>query len=195
MADLLSLDNDFKVVINKPFIYTVEVFRKILERDRGGPGDKYGHHKLRAKKEFYFLYNYCDFTSPFIEYDEEDRFIEAALGAGYKEDEIDALQNDELIQQAIITYNSLKDTRSLKLVRSAMNVIDKLRIFYDDLDLKEETRSGVYKHKPKDILTSLKDLGPTLKKLQELESSIKKELQQAGRIRGGVDLGIEENPD
>ena len=192
---LFKLNESFEVEIDKDAIWTTKEFRRILQRDRGSRGDAQGRKKRQATKEFSFIYNYCDFASPYVEYEDEERFVAAAEGAGLPQEFLETYESDKELQAAVSKYFALRETRSLKLVKAAYGVIDKVRQFYEDIDLTEKTKNDMYVHKPKDIMTGLKDLGPTLKKLQELEQTVKKELAQSGRLRGGVEKGVEEDPE
>jgi hypothetical protein len=192
---LFTLNSDFEVELDKEYLATVKEFSKILRRDRGSKGDSKGLKKQQARREFSFIYNYCDFASPYIEYSDEERFQAAALGAGLPEDFQEAYESDEDLQAAVDVYEKLQETRSLKIIKTAYGVIDKLRIFLDDIDLTKTNAQGNFIHKPKDVMTNLKDLGPMLKKLEELEANVKRELAQSGRLRGGAKQGVEEDPD
>ena len=192
---LFTLNSDFEVELDKEYIYTVKEFRKILERDRGSVGDSQGRRKQQARKEFSFIYNYCDYASPYVEFSEDEKIEAAAMGAGLPPEFLDSYKKDKELQAAVSIYMSLRETRSLKIIRAAYGVIDKVRVFYETIDLTEKTKQDNYAHKPKDVMSGLKDLGPTLKKLEDLEASVKRELAQTGRLRGGAKQGVEEDPD
>jgi hypothetical protein len=191
---LFKLNEDFEIEIDKDEIFTIKEFRRILQRDRGSRGDSQGRKKKQAIKEFSFIYNYCDFASPYAEYSEDERFREAATGAGLPSNFIEDYKEDRELQQAVAKYFELRETRSLKIIRSAYGVIDKIREFYDEIDLKLKSNSGAYINEPTKVMAGLKTLGPTLKELQDLEESVKRELAQTGRLRGGVEKGVEEDP-
>ena len=150
--------------------------------------------KRQAAKEFSFIYNYCDFASPYVQYADEERLEAAAMGAGLPPEFLEDYKSDRELQAAVRVYMELRETRALKLIRSAFGVLDKLRLYYDTLNMNEKTKQGAYVHKPKEVIQGISDLGPALKKLQDLEETVKKQLAQSGRIRGGVETGIEEDP-
>lgn len=181
--NLLKLNDNFEIVLDKPFIATIKEFREIYVRDKT-------KNKEQAHKEFSFIYNFCDFSSPFIEYDEEDRFTESVLAAGLPEN----WHPDEDLQAAIDKYLELSESRSLKILKTAYTVIDKLRAYYRDLEFDEVDGKGQQKNKPKEVMASLKELKPLLKQLEEQEKDIKRELASSERLRGGATMGIEEDP-
>lgn len=59
---LFKLENNL-LVLDKDSLRGVPEFKKILERDRGSEGDSQGRLKLRAWKEFYYIYYIADFRS------------------------------------------------------------------------------------------------------------------------------------
>jgi hypothetical protein len=54
---------DGNIVINKIEILTIESFKTILRRDKGSPGDVDGRKKLKAFREFAYIYHMADYKS------------------------------------------------------------------------------------------------------------------------------------
>ena len=83
-------------------ILTIQEFRKILEFD------------TNAESIFIYIYHFCDYTSPYSMYDDETRHKKAMYEAGLKD-----FKPDEIVKNAIKKYLELRDSSTVKTLKTA----------------------------------------------------------------------------
>lgn len=188
IQELFTLNNEYVVELNREWISTIEEFKVLLRRDRGSKGDADGRKKLQVQREFTFIYHYCDFKSQFREYPEHERWQEAMRNAGLDDKDI-----DDAVKAAIDRYKSFQETRSLKIINSAFIGIDKLREYFEDVDLTEKDLNDRLVNDSKKLSSNIKDVAGLLKGLTELEEMVKAELEEKTRIRGDAKRGNRED--
>lgn len=184
--DLFKIEN-FVAIINKKDVYLIPEFKALLElKYNKDKGDHDGRKRIRAHKEFTYIYFMWDYRSKYSEYSEKERHREALNASRLPEDyEL----SKELIA-AIIVYKELNDTRILKLCRSAENMIDKLRLFWDSLDLNETDDNGKYRHDTNKIMANIRALAQTTKSLEDLQEQVKQKLKETSGTRGDQEEGF-----
>lgn len=215
-VELFVLDERTRLVdLNKEWISTVKEFKKLLTRDRGSEGDADGRKKLKATKEFTFIYHLCDYKSQFSNYSDSDRLLNAKQNADLPE-KYDYTKDEDLLI-AIKRYKALQESPALQILKeskeglhSAHRVIKKIREALEikleaaDLTQLEEVEGKNGKKIIIDpvakITTDLESLiklsnliGPTLKNLKDLEDQVKKELGDKESLRGGKEKGTRED--
>jgi hypothetical protein len=191
---LFEIDGDFNVILNKVELLLVPEFKKVIRSDRGGrfKGDNDGRKKYKATAIFKFIFLYCDIRSPYKEYEDIDKFQKALKDTRLHDDEV----KDSDVKAAIAKYKELSESRMQKLLKSAYDACDKLREFYDNLDLDERDENSRLVYKPNDLITGISKLGETVKGLRELETQVMEELETNGKgVRGGARKGNREDPD
>lgn len=118
IAELFVLNPDTLLVeINKPWITTIKEFRKLVVRDKGSKGDIDGRKKLRATKEFTFIYHFVSYKSEFENYSETERAEQSRINAEL-EDSFDYRKDEDLVL-AIKKYKDLQDSPALRLLTEA----------------------------------------------------------------------------
>ena len=184
--ELFRIEN-YKAAINKQDVILIPEFRVMMElKYNKQKGDHQGRQRHRALKEFTFLYFYVDYRSDYSNYTEKERRTESLKAA-----ELDEEYNiSPELEAAIEKYRDLQETRALKLLKSANNAIDKIRLFYDSLDFTEEDSNGKLKHDPNRVLTSINGLSKTLESLEKLEKRVKQSLKQDLGVRGDGEGGL-----
>ena len=81
-------------------------------------------------------------------------------------------------------------SRSLKLIKSAQNVVDKITDYFDTLDLQERDEvTGKPIFKTKDIMAELSNVSDVIEQLKTLEILYKKEQESSSGLMGDVTLG------
>jgi hypothetical protein len=176
---LFSLDNTYNVVID-PIAYSIEVFKKIWDRDKTKT-------KEIARKELSYIYFNNDFKSDFMQIiDRKERSNEVIKYLFAKE-----WSPDALILDAEEFYNKRQETISSKLLNGAMIYADKLRKFFEDVDLNERDDKNKHIFNAKQGNDVLKDLGKTIESLKQLEEIVRKEQESSGgMLRGGRKKGM-----
>ena len=169
---LFDYSSDYKVVLH-PDSVIIPPFIEIWKRDKTKSKDK-------ATKELSYVYFICDFKSPYSIYKEEDR------AAKVKEDFIkDKKWNpDSLILEAIDKYNKFQETYTMKFLKSARKLTEKLQAYFEEVDFHEMDEKGNPKYKATDAMRNLKDVGHVIESLNKVEEKVKKEVEDTTKIKG-----------
>jgi hypothetical protein len=211
---LFELDPATRLVnLNKEWISTIREFKKLITRDKGSEGDADGRKKLRAIREFTFIYHFCDYRSKFVNYSEQDKYVECLRNAELPV-ELD-IEKDPDFLSAIMRYKSLQEVPALKVLNelketlhSAHRVVKKLR---DNLEVQltkidlvpdnnDEEETSSRKKDPivvlTNSLTAVMDIAnripASIKAIEEQEEKVRKELGEENMVRGDAKLGIRE---
>jgi hypothetical protein len=196
MILLFELGENNMVSLNKVWISTIPQFRRLLARDKGGPGDGSGKYKKRATREFTYIYHLLDFHSPLENYNKTKRKQLAMEFAGMPDKESE-LDNDPDLQDAIELYKdllanssvSLQTYRAMKHTRQAMD----LSLEERDYDKKDINNRLIYDMK-KDQ-ESIINMPKVIAALDEMEDKVKREMMDTFEMRGGAEKGVAEDPE
>lgn len=96
-------------------------------------------------------------------------------------------QPDELILMALDQYNEFYHNASpnLKFYESNRNVIDKLRYWYDNLDMSAvNERTGNPLYKPKEITSAVADADTVMSKLDAMKQRVYQEVFDVAKTKG-----------
>lgn len=216
LKELFVLNPETQLVdINKPWLSTIKEFKVLLKRDKGTVNGN-ERRKLRAEKEFTFIYHLVDYRSSFADFSEEERLASALANSDF--DPKFDYQKDEALAAAVEVYKALRDTPGLLMlyelkqgIHSSQRVVKKIRQnlnkLLDELDLMSEEKFDEFsktlgsKNDPilliSDRMDRLMDIAEklpkTLKSIENLEQEIKKELADEVQIRGKGEKGINED--
>ena len=190
MIKVFQYDNvTGKVELNTPEILLIREFAALMDIKRNKcKEDPEGKYKLRAFREFTYIYLAIDWMSPYRDYYEQDRHQEALRDANITEEEF----NNPEFRAACRKYRALQDeTRSIKLLKAAQNVIDKFVDYFNNIDVEErDEQSGKPIYKTKDIMAEISSLHKVHEELVILESQVKKEMSETSSIRAGAVEGF-----
>lgn len=178
-----------EITLNEPEILLVREFFKLMEPKRNvTKKDPTGKFSTRAFKEFKYLWLFFEWTSPYEGYTEQERHIECLKDSELTDSEF----NDPLFREACRKYRELQNSsRSLKLIKSAQQLVDKICDYFDTIDVGERDElSGKPIYKVKDIMAEMKTVSGVIEELQRLESMYKKEQEAESDIRGDVEPGF-----
>lgn len=169
-------------------ILLVKEFAKLWEPQRNKcKEDKSGELRLRAYKEFTYIYLVLDFKSPYFKYIEKDKHEAALADSGLKEEDL----KDEAFLNAYHKYEELQDADPiLSLIKTAYHTIYKMRIHLDSIDFSETDIDGKPLYKPKDVIGDLTSISKIRTELQTLEQLHKTNQEAAQAVRGGIELGM-----
>lgn len=184
---LFVITETFDVDLNKEWLYLIPEFAYLLKRDKGGTkGDYRGEKKLKARKEFKFIYFDLDFSSPIRDYPEFERREEALKYAELQEKDLDAA-----VMAAHACYNNLllNATRSLKTLRAVKKSLDALDNYFEELDFTKTDKKGELLHNPNSYLLNLERLDKAYSSVEKFEKRVIDELKNTGSIRGTATLG------
>ena len=177
-----------EVVINEPEILLIREFAKLWNNERNKTkSDKTGNKKTRAFREFTYIWLMLDWTSPYSEYAEQERHQEALKDANLTEEE----WNDPDFRAACRKYRELQESsRSMKLIRSAQGMVDKITDYFETLDLQERDQvTGKPIFKTKDVMAELTNVSDIVEQLKTLEYLYKKEQEESSELMGNAEKG------
>ena len=177
-----------EIVVNEPEIMLVKEFSNLWEPTRNKTKkDPKGEKRTRAFRELAYIWLMCDWASPYADYSEQERHEECLKDAGLTEKE----WADPTFREAVRKYRDLQNSsRSLKLIKSTQQVVDKIIDYFDTIDLQERdpvTSKPVYK--VKDVMAEMNTIPQLVEDLKQLEILYKKEQEQENGLMGNVEVG------
>ena len=191
MTDIFLYDNATgSLRLNVYEILLVKEFEALWDLDRNKCSeDPTGVKRLRAWREFKYIWLFVDWKSPYQQYLEMEKHKAAMEDSKLTEEE----WNDPTFRAAVRKYIEIKDSsRVLSLIKTAFRTLEKLRISLDNIDLEErDPISNKPIWKAKDILDSIGSIGTMADKLKELELNYKKDLLSTQKkARGDYEEGF-----
>lgn len=163
-------------------ILLVKEFAKLWELERNKcKEDKSGELRLRAYKEFAYIYLVLDFKSPYFKYVEREKHEAALADAGLTEEDL----KDEDFLNAYRKYEEIQEADPiLALIKTAYHTIYKMRVHLDSIDFSETDIDGKPLYKPKDVIGDLTSISKIRTELQTLEQLHKTGLAAQNKTRG-----------
>ena len=177
------------VVVNEPEVLLIKEFAALWNNDRNKTkGDPKGIKKTRAYRELTYIWLMLDWTSPYVDFDEQERHQECLKDAGLTEKE----WNDPDFRAACRKYRELQNSsRALKLIKSAQGVVDKITDYFNNIDIEErDPVTGKPIFKTKDVMAELSNVSNVVEQLITLEFLYKKEQEQQSGLMGDVEGGF-----
>lgn len=189
MKFFLFDNSNNSVVVNEPEVLLIKEFAALWNNERNKTkGDPKGIKKTRAYREFTYIWLMLDWTSPYVDFDEQERHQECLKDAGLTEKE----WNDPDFRAACRKYRELQNSsRALKLIKSAQGVVDKITDYFNNIDIEErDPVTGKPIFKTKDIMAELSNVSNVVEQLKTLEYLYKKEQEQQSGLMGDVEAGF-----
>ena len=178
-----------EVVLNEPEVLLIKEFAALWTNERNiTKEDKTGKLKTRAFREFKYIWLMIDWASPYSDYTEQERHQECLKDAELTDKE----WADPVFRTACRKYRELQNSsRSLKLIKSAQGIVDKITDYFDSIDLTERDEvTGKPIFKTKDVMTEMQTVSKVVEELKTLEYMYKKEQEAESDIRGGSETGF-----
>lgn len=176
--------------IDEYTILLVKEFAALWDKARNKcKEDKSGNNRLRAYREFTYIFLMLDFKSPYFTFVEKDRHDEALKDSGLT----DAEFKDPVFRAAYDKYKLLRDSDPiLSLINTAYKTLYKTEVFLDSIDFNNDVDAdGRPLYKPKDVLADIATIAKMRTQLKELEVMHKKDLESTGNnIKGDVTPGL-----
>ena len=117
-TNTLRID-DYSILLVNEFAKSWEPKRNICKED------KKGELRIRAYKEFTYIYLVLDFKSPYFKYLEKDKHEAALVDSGLTEEDL----KDEDFLAAYHKYQEMQETDPiLALIKTAYHTIYKMRV-------------------------------------------------------------------
>lgn len=173
-------------------ILLVKEFDALWDKNRNKcDEDKSGEKRLRAWREFKYIWLYADFKSPYFQYLEMEKHKAAMADSGLTEEEF----VDPVFRTAVRKYMEIIDSsRVLILIKTGYRTLEKLRVYLDEIDLDErdpQTQKPIFK--ASDILNAIGSIGTMSDKLKELEEKYKKDLLEGKKtLRGDKEVAYDD---
>ncbi len=177
------------VVLNDESILLIREFRELLETNRNKcKEDKTGLKRLRAFKEFKYIYLYFDWNSPYFQYLEQDKHSEALNDSGLTPEEFE----DEIFRTACRKYDVMQNSSKIgNLLKASYNTIDKITHYLNTIDLNErDEATGKPIYKTKDVIAEMASASKLIDAIKVLENSFRKEIEPEGALRGDTEAGL-----
>jgi len=180
---------DNSLSLDEYSVLLIKEFKTLWDPERNKcKEDKTGKKRLRAYKEFTYIYLTLDFKSPYFQYTEGEKHKAALADSGLTEADL----KDEDFLAAYHKYEEMQSADPiLSLIKTAFKTLHKMQIHLDNIDFEETDADGRDLHKPKDVLADIASIATMRSKLQELETTHKKNLAAGEtKVRGDAELGL-----
>jgi hypothetical protein len=163
----------------EPKMLIVPEFKALWNRDKSA-------NKARATKELAYIYFVGDYKSEYNTYGLEKRNMVALeiMGSGEWEP-------DELVTNALIKYEAMQQTYSMRYLKSVRNTVDSLMKFYNELQFKAG-QQNILDYDPVPVTRGLKEIEIILEKIEKWERKVTGE-EDMMQIRGGGKVGLFED--
>ena len=178
-----------EIMLNDESILLIREFAALLDESRNKESIKNKKHKrARAFKEFKFLYLFFDWSSPYFQYSEQDKFNEALADSGLSQEEYD----DPGFREACRKYEELQNSSlDIRLLKAAMAAVETQIYYLEHVDLTErDLTTGKPIYKSKDLISEIKGSKEIISGLRELEIQVKKGSETENNLRGGAEPGL-----
>jgi hypothetical protein len=181
MRNFFELDANMNLTID-PTIYSLFVFKKILDRDKSKNKDK----ALMDMSYIFWMSDYrsyvADITDPIDKYKEVISII----------DDTGKYKPDKLVEEAIEQYK--KDIPlSLHFLNDVKTAVNELRKYFRELDLTDTDDKGKPVHNANQVMNSIKSTGDLIETLDKHEIKVKKDLDMNSSARGDKSKGLYED--
>lgn len=190
MQKIFQYDNDkCQVELSVPEILLVKEFAALLDSKRNiCKQDKTGKLKLRAFREFTYIWLAIDWNSIYRDYMEQDRHVESLKDSELTQEEYE----DPVFRAACRKYVEIQEaTRSIRALRAAQTTVDRFIIYFDTVNPTERDElTGKPIFKVKDIMAEVTQLSKVIDELQTLEDHVKKSITAQSELRAGATEGF-----
>ena len=169
-------------------ILLVKEFAKLWETERNKcKEDKSGELRLRAYKEFTYIYLVLDFKSPYFKYLEMEKHEAALADSGLTEEDL----KDEDFLAAYKKYQEIQNEDPyLRLIKSAYRHLYKMEVELDNIDYSERDGDGKPIFKMSDQLKTYGEIAKQYTVLKALEEQYKTDQEAEAKVRGDIELGV-----
>jgi hypothetical protein len=165
--------NIFVIESNKikvqPEALLIPQFAEIWNRDKS-------KEKTKAISELSFVYFMADYKSIYASYPESTRTSQIITDT-IKDS---SWKPDDVIKAALVKYEELQQTPTLRLLKSARHALEEACNYYNEV--KPNDRNIVA------ISGSIEKIGKIAESLDKLEDKIKREIQTEGRSKGNREI-------
>lgn len=189
--ELFVITQTHEVELNKEWMQLIPEFKNVLAADKGSKGDADGRKKLKARKQFAYIFFMIDFKSPIFSWELSERHEEALRYTDLTEADV----NQPLVRRAYEEYQKLqfKAARSLKTLENAYKALDSLDNYLGNINFNEKDKQGKLLHNPKEVGANISQLNKMFDELDKFEKRVHEQLKESTTIRGSATLGDKEH--
>jgi hypothetical protein len=164
---------DNQVVI-KPESLLIYPFSELWKRDKSKT-------KESATKDIKYVWFYCDFDSPYFNYEDDER----ALLIKEQVLEDTKYKTDELVNKSIERYKELHLTPSMRMLDAAYTAIFKMDKYFKDIDFDNDDIDKVQK--------AIIAMPKMIQSINESKELCKKEQAATERVKGNAEINMFED--
>lgn len=180
MNNLFQFNKDFEIEVS-PEALTITPFKKVMEKYTNR------YHGILELTFIGFLLNP---KSDFADIRDEEKRKEAIL---LSIDGLDKIKIDKVTQEAISYYKSRVHTTTTLYLDAALNAIDKLTHYFDDVDFNAVDDRGNPMYDPKKLVDVIAASPKLMASVRELKDQIQKEQELETGVRGSGQKGVYED--
>ena len=177
------------IVINEESVLLIREFAALYDLKRNiTTSDKTGKKRTRAFKEFKFLFLFFDWSSPYFQYSDQDKYNESLADSGLTAQEFE----DPVFKAACKKYDELQNSSlEIRLLKAAMLAVENQIYYLEHIDLQERDEvTGKPIFKSKDLIAEIKGSKDIITGLRDLELQVKKGEESENNLRGGAEVGL-----
>jgi hypothetical protein len=181
-------DSTKTIELDESTMFLISEFNKLLDADRNKCKlDKTGNKKLRAYREFQYMFLCLDWKSPYASDLEQERHEKALADSSLTDNEF----NDVDFRAACRKYKEVQESVvSIKLLNSIRTAAHKIINYYNTVRIGEEGEDGKLLVKTKDVIDEISKSGPLLESIKKLEDQVRKDLElNPSKLRGQMESG------
>ncbi len=184
---LFTIDDNYELELNKPWIMMVPEFNEILKKDKGSPGDYRGEKKTMARKKLGYVYLMHDYQSPFRKMEHFERRDTAMKMTNLTEKDL----NDADIPPAEarykkIQYDSAPALRTLDAITRGMSSMNN---YFENVDFNQTDKMGRLLFSPMEFNKNISEVKKAYESIAEFNKMVEEQLTNAPEVRGEVELG------
>jgi len=187
---LFKYDNaNEQLTLNVPELLLIKEFAALVDEERNKcKEDKGGKSKIRAYKEFAYIYLFYDWESPLSNEIENERHLRALVNSGLTDLEFE----DNTFQIACKEYDRLQNSAiAIRLLKSAMTSVETVIFYLQNVDVNERNPlDGKPIIKTKDLIAEIKGCKDLVVGIEELEKQVKKGIESDTGLRGNTEAGF-----
>ena len=157
-----------EIALNDESILLIKEFAALMDPARNKcKEDKTGIKRLKAFKEFKYIFLFFDWTSPYFQFPEQERNTEALADAELSAQEFE----DEIFKKACRKYDTMQNSSKIgNLLKASYKTIDKITHYLDNINLEErDTLTGKPIFKTKDVIAEMSSASKLIDTIKVLE--------------------------
>lgn len=165
--------NNYKLEVEDELLL-LKPFKELYKADKSKDKSKF----MDFLTIIYFTYDPRSDYSYLVS--EEERLNEVCVSNGLEVPKFSQKENE-----CIELYKKLTTTISAELLKSTKLAISKVQDYLENLDMYATDDKGRYINSISTVTSAIKQIPSLVKEVTEAEKTVAKEIQEAGRARGG----------